>query len=155
MAQLVKCLTLGFGSGHDVKVVRLSLVSASCWVRSLLRFSLSFCLSTSCSLALLLPPPKKKKNSNTDNNYSCRCIYLPDKIEVKEIPTTQKLFNLNMKCHIHIHTLTIYIYTCTHHILFQDSVALAHPLTCYSAHMLVSIIAATQPDVEHRRSSAM
>ena len=54
VAQLVKCLTLGFGSSHDFRVVRLSLHQALCWAWSLLKIlslSLSLCASTP-SLAL-------------------------------------------------------------------------------------------------------
>ena len=49
MAQSVKCPTLGFGSGHDRRVMRLSPASGSDWCGVCLRFSLSHSLPT--------PPP--------------------------------------------------------------------------------------------------
>ena len=41
VAHSVELLTLDFGSGHDIRVVRSSPTSGLCWAWSLLRFSLS------------------------------------------------------------------------------------------------------------------
>lgn len=56
VAQLVKCPTLGFGSGHDLGIVRLSsLCQALCSAWS--RLENSLCLSVSLCLSLFPLPP--------------------------------------------------------------------------------------------------
>ena len=63
MAQLVKHVTLDFGSGHDLRVVRLSSALGSAECGSCLGFSLLLPLPHSGSLSLSL----KKKN----DTYKC------------------------------------------------------------------------------------
>ena len=47
MVQLVECLTLDFGSGHDLRVMGLSLASGSMLSLEPAQDSLSFCLPLS------------------------------------------------------------------------------------------------------------
>jgi len=71
VAQLVKPPTLGFGSGHDVRVVGSSPKMGSCWVWCLLKIlSPSFSLPPPHMCVLSLSQKKKKKKGAGKTEYS-------------------------------------------------------------------------------------
>ena len=71
LAQLVKCPTLDFGSGHDLRVMRSSPVSVAWWVWSLIKI-LSVPLPLSLSPHLLTLYQKLKKTKNKQTNKKVR-----------------------------------------------------------------------------------
>ena len=80
MAQWVKCLTLDFGSIHDLRVVKLrpALGFAPAGIGACLRFSLSLslslCLSSPClHVHALFSLKKKKRHIKMANRHMKRC----------------------------------------------------------------------------------